>query len=376
MKKLSALLLSLILVVTMITGCGGKSSETSGDATTPTVEPTTAAETTEETATAEEAAATTEETASTGTPVKTGLAVINDISSSTSATADADGVNQTNSVVVAVTVGQDGKILDCKLDMAQTKINFSKEGKLTTPIESTFKSKQELGTDYGMKGSSGIGKEWNEQANAFADYVTGKTVDEVKGIALNEEGVATDADLASSVTVHIGDFIAAVEKAVANAQDLGATDADKLGLGVSTNMENSKDAAADADGVAQAYSYYIVTTSDAAGKITSCLIDASQGIVNFDATGKITNDITVAPQTKDELKEAYGMKKASGLGKEWYEEANTFAQYAVGKTVDELKGISVNEEGAPTTADLTSSVTIDIKNFVTSIEKAVANSAQ
>ncbi|WMJ85723.1 hypothetical protein [Anaerocolumna sp. MB42-C2] len=369
MKKLSALLLSLILVVTMITGCGSKSSQTNGDATTATVEPTTAAATTEDTA------ATEEETASTGTPVKTGLAVINDISSSTSATADADGVNQTNSVVVAVTVGQDGKILDCKLDMAQTKINFSKEGKLTTSAES-FKSKQELGADYGMKSASGIGKEWFEQANAFADYVTGKTVDEVKGIAVNEEGVPTDADLASSVTVHIGDFVAAVEKAVANAQDLGATDADKLGLGVTTNMENSKDAAADADGVAQAYSYYIVTTSDATGKITSCLIDASQGIVNFDATGKITNDITVAPQTKDELKEAYGMKKASGLGKEWYEEANTFAQYAVGKTVDELKGIAVNEEGAPTTADLTSSVTIDIKNFVTSIEKAVANSAQ
>ncbi|MGB8453036.1 MAG: hypothetical protein WCD89_11995 [Anaerocolumna sp.] len=377
MKKISALLLSLILVVAMITGCS-KTNETSGDATTPTVEPTTVAQTTEDAATTDAATtdAATTDAAAAGTSVKTGLAVINDVSSSTSATADADGVNQTNSVVVAVLVGQDGKILDCKLDMAQTKINFSKEGKLATPVESTFKSKQELGEDYGMKSTSGIGKEWFEQANAFADYVTGKTVDEVKGLAINDEGLAGDADLASSVTVHIGDFVAAVEKAVANAQEIGATDTDKLGLGITTNMENSKDATSDADGVAQAYSYYIVTTSDAAGKITSCSIDASQGIVNFDTTGKITNDITVAPQTKDELKEAYGMKKASGLGKEWYEEADTFAKYAVGKTVDELKGISVNEEGAPTTADLTSSVTIDINNFVASIEKAVANSAQ
>jgi hypothetical protein len=375
MKKLSALLLSLILVVVMAAGCGKKSTETSGE--TPTVEPTTTESTSEaaptEAATVE-TASTTE--ASTGNPAKTGLAVISDISESTPATADAEGANQTNSVVVAVLVGQDGKILDCKLDMAQTKINFSKEGKLTTPAETTFKSKQELGADYGMKSASGIGKEWFEQANAFADYVTGKTVDEVKGIAINDKGLASDADLASSVTVHIGDFVAAVEKAVANAQDIGATDADKLGLGITTNMENSKDAAADAPGVAQAYSYYIVTTSDAASKITSCLIDASQGVVNFDTTGKITNDITVAPQTKDELKEAYGMKKASGLGKEWYEEANAFAQYAVGKTVDELKGIAVNEEGGPTVADLTSSVTIDIRNFVTSIDKAIANSAQ
>ncbi len=376
MKKLSALLLSLVLVVVLATGCG-KSSETSGDATTPTAEPTT--EATKEEAAPTEAAtveATPTEEATTGNPAKTGLAVINDISSSTPATADAEGVNQANSTVVAVLVGQDGKILDCKLDVAQTKITFSTEGKLTTPAETVFKSKQELGAEYGMTKASGIGKEWNEQADAFAAYVIGKTVDEVKGIALNEEGKATDADLTSSVTVHINAFIAAVEKAVANAQDIGATDADKLGLGITTNMEHSKDAAADADGVAQVYSYYIVTTSDADSKITSCLIDAGQSIVNFDTKGQITNDITVAPQTKDELKEAYGMKKASGLGKEWYEEAATFAQYAVGKTVDELKGIAVSEEGSPTTADLTSSVTIDITSFVTSIEKAVANSAK
>ena len=31
-----------------------------------------------------------------------------------------------------------------------------------------------------MKRASSIGKEWNEQANAFADYVIGKTLDEIK----------------------------------------------------------------------------------------------------------------------------------------------------------------------------------------------------
>ena len=37
-----------------------------------------------------------------------------------------------------------------------------------------------------MRGNSGIGKEWNEQANAFAEYIVGKTVDEVKGIAVKK----------------------------------------------------------------------------------------------------------------------------------------------------------------------------------------------
>lgn len=377
MKKLSALLLSLMLVVVMATGCG-KSSKTSSDATTPTAEPTTEA-TTDDAATTEgstEEAAPAEDTTAAGNPAKTGLAVINDISSSKSAGADGDGLNQTNSTVVAVLVGQDGKILDCKLDVAQTKINFSAEGKLTTPTDTVFKSKQELGAEYGMKVKSDIGKEWNEQADAFAQYVIGKTVDEVKGIALNEEGKATDADLASSVTVHINEFIAAVEKAVANAQDLGATDADKLGLGITTTMDNSSEASADKDGVAQAYSYYVVTTTDAAGKITSCIIDASQSAVNFNTTGQITNDITVAPQTKNEIKDGYGMKAKSNIGKEWYEQAEAFAKYVVGKTVDEVKGIALNEEGKATDADLASSVTVGVGSFISTIEKAVANSAK
>jgi ABC-type nitrate/sulfonate/bicarbonate transport system permease component len=230
-----------------------------------------------------------------------------------------------------------------------------------------------FGTEYGMGKASKIGKEWNEQADAFAAYVVGKTLDEVKGIAVNEEGIATAADLTSSVTIHIGDFVAAVEKAVNNAQDLGAKTGDKLGLGIETTMGQSADVAADKAGLAQAYSYYTVSTFGADGKITSSVIDASQGSVNFDATGKITSDIKAAVQTKDEIKEAYGMKKVSKLGKEWYEEAAAFAKYVTGKSVDEVKGIAVNEEGAATASDLTSSVTIGIGDFQKVIDKASAN---
>jgi hypothetical protein len=147
-----------------------------------------------------------------------------------------------------------------------------------------------------MKKASGIGKEWNEQADFFAKYVIGKTVDEIKVIAVNESGVAADADIAAGITVHINDFINGVAKAVANAKDLGASKGDKLGLGVYSDIANSKDATADAAGLAQAYTYYTATTFDKDGKITSSVIDASQGNVNFDATGTITTDLTVAPR--------------------------------------------------------------------------------
>jgi len=307
--------------------------------------------------------------------LKTGLAVITSLGSSKNATADAEGTAQVDSFVAAVLVDANGKIVDCKVDAAQTKIKFNSKGEITTPLDSVIKTKQELGEEYGMKGRSGIGKEWNEQADFFANYVIGKTVDEVKGIAVNEEGYPTDADLTAGVTVHITDFIEGVAKAVANAQALGAKTGDKLGLGVYTEINKSKNASADAAGQAQAYTYYGVATFDKDGKITSAILDASQGNVNFDASGVITSDLTAAVQTKQELKEAYGMKSRSGIGKEWYEQANSFAEYAVGKTAAEVMGISLSE-GKPAEADLAASVTVSVGGLQKVIEKAYANATK
>ena len=367
MKKIFALLLGLTLSISMLTGCGGKNATNEG-----TNEPSATAA---PTATTAPAATTAPQEGETAGAAKTGLAVISSIAKSENA-GKADGLGQVDSLAVAVLVGGDGKILDCAIDSAQTKINFSKEGKLTTDLTAPVKSKQELGPEYGMKSASGIGKEWNEQADAFAAYVIGKTADEVKGIAVNEEGVAADADLSSSVTIHVGDFIAAVEKAVANAQDLGAKSGDKLGLGISTDISKSKNADTKADGVAEAYSYYNVVTTDAEGRITSNFLDASISDVTFSTKGEITSDPTALLQTKQELKDAYGMKKASKIGKEWYEQANAFSAYVTGKTLDEVKGIALTEEGVAADADLVSSVTVHIGPFVNVIEKAVTNAAK
>lgn len=301
--------------------------------------------------------------------VKTGLAVITSIEKSVDATAEKDGTGQSDSVVVAVTVDKDGKIVKACIDTAQTKINFSKEGKITSDLEAVYKSKQELGTEYGVSKVSSIGKEWNEQVDAFADYVIGKTVDEVKGIAVTEEGAPTDAELTSSVTIKVGSYIDAIEKAVNNAKDLGATSSDTLGLGVKTTIAKSKDAGEE-EGLTQAYSNYVAATFDETGKITSSVIDASQSNINFTKEGKITTDLTAPLQTKVEIGAAYGMIKASSIGKEWFEQSEAFSNYVLGKTVEEVKGISVNEKGAPADQELSTSVTVGIGEFQNIIEKA------
>ena len=338
MKKALALLLTLSLSLLLFAGCG---TATSG-------------------------------------AVKTGLAVITSIAKSKDATVDADGLAETDSAIVAVTVDNTGKIVKCVIDAAQTKINFTAVGALTTDVNTIFKTKDELGDEYGMKKASSIGKEWYEEAAALAIYVVGKTIEEVKGIAVNEEGAPADAELAASVTISIGDYVNAIEKAVNNVKDLGAKAGDKLGLGVITTIAKSLPATIDTAGVeqagiAQAYSSYTATTFDVNGKITSCIIDASQSNVNFSAVGIITSDLASAPKTKLELGDEYGMKKASAIGKEWNEQANALANYVVGKAVTEVKGIAVTDAGVPADAELAASVTIHIGDYIAIIEKANVN---
>lgn len=343
MKKIVSLTLVIVFALLMFAGCGSTGQNKPDNTTPPAV--------------------TNEDS------VKTGLGVISSIAKSTDA-GEKEGLAQVDSMIAAVTVDKDGKIVKCVVDAAQTKINFSQDGKITTDKTTVFKTKQELKTEYGMAKASAIKKEWNEQADAFAAYVIGKTIAEVKGIAVNDKGAPANADLSSSVTLRIADFIAVVEKAVNNAQDLGAKANDKLGLGVNTTISKSADATAEKAGLAQAYSMYTATTFSADGKVTSCIIDGSQSNVNFDQTGKITSDLKAPLKTKNELKEGYNMKKASKIGKEWYEQAAAFAKYVTGKTLDQVKGVAVSADGVPTEAELTSSVTIHIADFQTVIAKA------
>ncbi len=341
MKKIFSLVLAALIAAAMLAGCKSDNG-TGGNTETPG------------------------NVGGTDKSVKTGLAISTSIGKSTDA--GEEGLAQADSVAVAVMIDAEGTIISCVIDSAQSKVNFNSEGKLTTPTDTEFNTKNELGDEYGMKKASTIGKEWNEQAAALASYVQGKTVDEVRSIAVDETRHPTGDDLKSSVTISIGPYIDMIEKAVENAKDLGAKDSDVLKLGITTNMGHSADAGSE-PGLAEIYSTYVAATTDAQGKITSCIIDASQSKINFDSSGKITSDLSFTPPTKNELGDEYGMKKASSIGKEWNEQAEAFAQYVTGKTLSEVQSIAVNENQAPTEADLSASVTIGIADFQEALAK-------
>lgn len=155
--------------------------------------------------------------------VKTGLGNKVSIASSTSATADKSGNAQVDTVMAAVSFDANGKILTVKIDNAQTKVEFDAKGAIKSDLKAEPKTKVELGKDYGMIKASKIGKEWFEQIAALEKWMVGKTVDQVKAMKVkkvddNHPSVPDEADLKSSVTISVQDYVAAVEEAFKNAK--------------------------------------------------------------------------------------------------------------------------------------------------------------
>jgi hypothetical protein len=305
--------------------------------------------------------------------VKTGLAVITDISGSTAATAEAAGAAKYDITVAAVTVDDAGVITACAIDSVPATINFDATGAITSDLTAEIRTKDEQGTDYGMVAWGGAIAEWDEQVAAVANYAVGKTIDELKNGDIDmTTGYAKDGtDLQSSATINLFSYIFAVEAAVANAQHLGAQAGDELVLVTLNDASSSSAATAEAAGTAQLDSNIAVVTSKD-GVITSCIIDAVQAKISFDATGAITTDLTAPVATKNELGENYGMVAWGGAIAEWNEQAASFAAYVTGRTADEVAGIAITETTKPADGtDLASSVTISIGGFLALIAKAM-----
>lgn len=360
MKKIISLLLVLMLSIGLLAGC------TPAAPAAPAAPAETPAETPAE------------EPAAEGTIVKLGLGHVISIAKSKDKGTDANGnaVNagaQADVTIASVGFDADGKVASVYIDVAQTKVAFDENMAVTSDKTAEVKTKKDLGADYGMAKASGIGKEWFEQIAALEDWMVGKTVEEIKGMKM-AEGKTAEEDLISSVTISVGDYIAAVEQAWNEAIEV--TGGETVGLGIKTSIAKSRDAGTDANGnavTAQAQVDTIISAAafDAEGKVAGAIIDTAQVRIPFDAEGKVTADKAGEFKTKNELKEAYGMVKASSIGKEWYEQAKALADWMTGKSIDEIKGMEL-AEGKTTVEDLVSSVTVGVEDYLFVVEEAAS----
>ena len=356
MKKFSAIL-SLVLVICLLSGCAGTPVIYYADCTCPTE-----GYEVPSTCPADGPAATEAPVAAEGA-VKTGLAVVTSVADSV------DGEAKYDVTVAAVNVDENGVIVSCYIDSIGASVKFGADGIITSDVAAPVLTKNELGDNYNMKLYGGATYEWYEQAAALAEFAIGKTVEELKAGAVNESGKANDADLATTATIYLGGYVAAIEKAVANAQNLGAQAGDELKVAVLSSLADSKSPEGENAGNAQ-LNVDVAALNLNGETITACALDAVQAKVAFDASGVITSDVTAAVQTKNELGEAYGMKAWAGATYEWNEQAANFAAYVTGKTAAEVAGIAIDEGTKPTDADLSTSVTIAIGGFMALIAKA------
>lgn len=267
------------------------------------------------------------------------------------------GNAQVDATAATVVTDADGKIVACRIDVAQNKMDVT-DGAVDTA--KTFKTKMELGNDYGMASSpyspdnngDGVVKEWYEQAKAFEAYVVGKTVAEVEAMTTkevnNHQISADDALLSAGCTIQITDFIAAVVKACKDDQGMSFKTASTFTLGVAarTAATDSKAATADADGVVAMYSDFACAVV-ADGKVIATLNDAIQPKITINAAGEIVE--TSFKGTKRELKEGYNMAAygtpnvEGGTVREWYVQSAAFSNYVLGKTASEIASMQTKE---------------------------------
>lgn len=346
MKKLLALLLA-ICMISVLAACG-----------TAAPEKTAAPETTASAAPA-------------ASKLKLGMYIGTKLSG-TDAKADANGNAQTDSTIAAVLVDEKGVIVDCILDIAQTKIAFTTTGEVLNK-DAKVLTKRQLGDDYGMAKAATKG-EWYVQAKGFCDYVIGKTAAEVKGIAVDDAGHATDEALLATTTTKVGGYIDAVVNACAASADLGSKTGDKLGLGVTTDISGSTDATAEADGSCYAYTHYCAVTVNAEQKVTAAVIDATQSKIGISTKGAITTDLKTAEViSKDVMKENYGLGAKSSIGAEWYQQAAGFCTYINGMTADKIGGIAIDDTGHASDEALRATTTVHIGDFVKVASEAISD---
>lgn len=367
MKKLLSIFLVVTLLAVSLVGCGDNAAEepqTPPSTNEPQIPP----------APAEDEAD--------GKIAKIGLGHVTSIAKSRSLDGDTTPQAQVDNTNAAVAFDKDGKIVKVSIDTVQTRVAYDKDLNLTTDVNGEFKTKKELGDAYGMKAATTIGKEWYEQIEALEEWMVGKTVEEVKAMKTYEKDpshlfVPDEPELASSVTITVEAYIAAVEEAYANAIDV-AEGAETLGLGHSTTVAKSRGLSGDTTPQAQVDTTIAVTAFDANGNVVNTILDAAQTRVAYDKDGKVTTDLNAEVKTKKELGDAYGMKNASGIGKEWYEQIAALEDWMAGKSVSEITGMKTYEKDpshlfVPDVPELASSVTITVESYLSALEDSYAN---
>ena len=233
--------------------------------------------------------------------------------------------------VAAIVIDKDYRIVSCRIDAIAVTAELT-DSKINE--EKTYESKVELGDRYGMLTNSPyFGSslaEWDDQVKAFENYVVGKTREEVKRIT-DSDGKVTDETLTAGCTIGVSDFMKAIDNAFASGHMVGLETKGNITLGVSA----SADVTNKNGGASYTADFAAVAIVD--GTVLAAVIDSKEVTCKIEADGsfgKITDK-----GTKLEQGDGYNMVAYGGAIAEWYEQAQAYADSAVGKSVSEIPAL-------------------------------------
>ncbi len=294
---------------------------------------------------------------------KLGLGVVGNVSSNSEKA-------EFNATVAAVVTDENDKIVACKIDAVENAVKI--ENGTADRSVTVFKTKQEMADEYGMREYSGIKKEWYEQADFFADYVVGMTATEVLNIKTTVDGdkkKAAEDIILAGCTVDISGFISSVVEACDDpkAKSFEASSY-KLGIGIDSLLSDEND-----EGEKVKFDITLsAAITDKSNKTVAMITDALEPEI------EIGDDESERVVTKREAGNDYGMKENSPIGKEWYEQADAFAEYAVGLDADGIATIKLKNDGSHKAEDeyLTAGCTVAVDGFMRSAIMAINNAGK
>ncbi|RRC94146.1 hypothetical protein EII25_01305 [Erysipelotrichaceae bacterium OH741_COT-311] len=277
---------------------------------------------------------------------------------------DKNGYVQADTTYCTVVLKGD-KIVSIYWDVAQNKGEFDATGKLVETAAET-PTKKEKGDAYGMKEASPIKKEWFEQIAVLEEYAIGKTIAEVLALPVDDKTVPTDEDFKTSLTIKVGSYLKSLEVASKNLVEV--EEVASVATGSITEFRNAE-ATAEKEGQIQVNTTMATVALKADGTIAYATFDVAQNTGKFDTTGKLTEDLAaLQTPTKKEKGDAYGMKEASPIKKEWFEQIAVLEEYAVGKTVADVLALPVDDKTVPTAEDFKTSLTIKVGSYLKALE--------
>ena len=176
---------------------------------------------------------------------------------------------------------------------------------------------------------------WDAQSAAFEAFLVGKTAAEVAALDVTTEGLVAGCTMASSMPV----FQQLVAKAFAYEHKVAFTTTETITLGLAIDAKLTGDVE---DGAKVAADFAAVAI--AGGKVVAAMLDSAEASFTFEydeAEEAYTTTVSYKG-SKNDQGDAYDAYAPMASGR-WYQQAQAFANTAVGYTVAELEGLSTDK---------------------------------